>query len=87
MGSAAYHLCKVADGTALAAIEATPKVWDLAAAHLIVEEAGGMIQSVAGSPIFPLPAAPRDYGGVAWPTVAAAGPSIMEHLRSTLRPR
>ncbi|MCB0148782.1 MAG: inositol monophosphatase, partial [Caldilineaceae bacterium] len=30
-GSAAYHLCKVADGSALAGIEATPKVWDLAA--------------------------------------------------------
>ena len=28
LGSAAYHLAKVADGTALAAIEASPKIWD-----------------------------------------------------------
>ena len=40
LGSAAYHIAKVADGTALAVIEATPKVWDLAAALLILEEAG-----------------------------------------------
>ena len=87
MGSAAYHLCKVADGTALAAIETTPKVWDLAAAHLIVQEAGGVINSVGGASIFPLPAAARDYGAVAWQTVAAASPAIMEHLRTNLRGR
>ena len=85
MGSAAYHLCKVADGTALAAIETTPKVWDLAAAHLIVQEAGGVINSVGGAPIFPLPAAARDYGAVAWQTVAAASPAIMEHLCTNMR--
>lgn len=87
MGSAAYHLCKVADGTALAAIETTPKVWDLAAAHLIVQEAGGVIHTVSGAPIFPLPAATRDYGAVAWPTLAAASPAVMEHLRSHLQTR
>lgn len=85
MGSAAYHLCKVADGTALAAIETTPKVWDLAAAHLIVEEAGGVVQSVDGAAIFPLPQVVRDYGAVAWPTLAAANPTTLDHVRSHLR--
>ena len=87
MGSAAYHLCKVADGTALAAIETTPKVWDLAAAHLIVQEAGGVINSVGGAPIFPLPAVAGDYGALAWQTVAAASPTIMEHLCTAMRAR
>lgn len=87
MGSAAYHLCKVADGTALGAVENTPKVWDLAAAHLIVEEAGGLISDTGGAPIFPLPAVARDYGAIAWQTIAAASPALMAHVRTNLRPR
>ena len=63
LGSAAYHLCKVADGTALVGIEATPMVWDLAASVLIVTEAGGIVETALGAPIFPLPAARQDYLG------------------------
>jgi myo-inositol-1(or 4)-monophosphatase len=81
MGSAAYHLCKIADGSALAGIEATPKVWDLAAAYLILVEAGGLILTSAGTAIFPLPAEQRDYGSRAFTTFAAANHSIMAHLQ------
>lgn len=30
LGSAAYHLAKVADGTLLASVELNPKIWDVA---------------------------------------------------------
>lgn len=80
LGSAAYHLCKVADGTALAGIEATPKVWDLAAAYLVVVEAGGLVQTWSQTPIFPLAAISREYGGVSTPIFSAANASIMNHL-------
>ena len=80
MGSAAYHICKVADGTALAGIEASPKVWDLAAAWLIVKEAGGAIMAVSGEAIFPLPAERRDYRTRSFVTLTAANPAIMQHL-------
>jgi myo-inositol-1(or 4)-monophosphatase len=86
MGSAAYHLCKIADGTALAGIEATPKVWDLAAAYLILVEAGGSIVTASGETIFPLPAEKRDYRVRAYTTFAAGNASLLAHLqKSTTR--
>jgi myo-inositol-1(or 4)-monophosphatase len=84
LGSAAYHLCKVADGTALAGIEATPKVWDLAAAFLIVEEAGGVIVAADGDAIFPLTAERRDYKARSITTLYASNPAILQHLISAM---
>lgn len=46
-GSAALDLCNVAAGRADAFFEACLSPWDYAAASLIVEEAGGIISSVA----------------------------------------
>lgn len=80
MGSAAYHLCKVADGTAVAGIETTPKVWDLAAAYLIVAEAGGIVMAADETPIFPLDAVRRDYKARSITTVSAANTAILQHL-------
>lgn len=82
MGSAAYHLCKVADGSALAGIEMAPKVWDLAAAWLILVEAGGVIAAADGDTIFPLAAEARDYKSRSITTFAAANPALFEHLRT-----
>lgn len=87
MGSAAYHLCKVADGTALAGVETTPKVWDLAAAYLIVHEAGGVLVAADGEPIFPLAAELRDYKTRSVTTLCAANPAILQHLKSTMAVR
>ena len=72
MGSAAYHVCKVADGSALAGIEATPKVWDLAAAYLIVKEAGGLLTRSGGEAVFPLPARSLEYAKIISPIFVAA---------------
>lgn len=76
-GSAAYHLCKVADGTALAGVEATPKVWDFAAAWLIIVEAGGVITNWQQAPLFPLPPVSQEYGIEPTPVFVAANPTIM----------
>ena len=84
MGSAAYHLCKVADGTALAGVETTPKVWDLAAAYLIVYEAGGVLVAADGEPIFPLAAERRDYKTRSVTTLCAANSDILQHLKSAM---
>ena len=79
-GSAAYHLCKVADGAALAGIEATPKLWDFAAAWLIIVEAGGVMTDWQQRPLFPLPAVSQEYGALPTPVFAAANPAIMQQL-------
>jgi myo-inositol-1(or 4)-monophosphatase len=80
MGSAAYHLCKVADGTAVAGIETTPKVWDLAAAYLIVAEAGGIVVAADDTPIFPLAEVRRDYKERSITTLSAANTAMLQHL-------
>lgn len=87
LGSAAYSLCKVGDGTAVGCIEARPKVWDLAAAWLVVVEAGGVMTALDGRPIFPLPLQRIDYRSLPIPVLAAANPDLQAHLRSNLVPR
>ncbi len=77
----------MADGTGLACIEATPKVWDLAAAHLILTEAGGFAQDAQGKALFPLAAERRDYLGFPMPIFATANPLVRQHLLENVKPR
>jgi len=52
IGSLALRLCRVAEGRIDAAFAGgASKDWDLAAADLIVQEAGGRITSLAGEPL------------------------------------
>lgn len=75
MGSGAYTFCMVARGAALLGFDAAPKIWDLAAAWLLVEEAGGKIAAFEGSPPFPI--SPQDdYSTTNYPTLAAATPDV-----------
>jgi fructose-1,6-bisphosphatase/inositol monophosphatase family enzyme len=50
MGSTALHFALVARGAAIAAV-ASAKIWDIAAAALILSEAGGRVASLDGSPV------------------------------------
>ncbi len=50
MGSAALDLCFVACGRYDAYVERGLKPWDLSAAGLVVAEAGGRVEGIAGSP-------------------------------------
>jgi myo-inositol-1(or 4)-monophosphatase len=75
MGSGIYTFCMVARGAALLGFDAAPKIWDLAAAWLLVEEAGGIIAAFEGSPPFPI-SSKDDYGIVNYPTLAAATPDV-----------
>jgi myo-inositol-1(or 4)-monophosphatase len=81
-GGAAFHLCKIADGGVLAGIEATPKVWDIAAAAVILSEAGGVIERVDRLPIFPLSPQPCNYSEVQMPLLAAGNPTILQQVRA-----
>ena len=85
MGSAAYHIIAVANGSALAGIEATPKLWDIAAALLILSEAGGTYQQLDSSdPTFPLAPKQQNYERIAFPMLAAANQSIMREMEQSL---
>lgn len=86
LGSAAYNVCKVADGTALACSEATPKIWDLAAAGLVLAEAGGVLGGHHGETLLPLPAERLDYRDRPLPLLAARDAELLGRLRAAMRP-
>lgn len=71
LGSATYSFCMVARGAALLGFDVTPKIWDLAAAWLLVEEAGGTIAAFEGSTPFPVTTT-NDFSKIHYPTLAAA---------------
>lgn len=88
LGSAAYHLCKVAEGTALLSLEVTPKIWDLAGVAPILHEAGALLRSPQGESIFPVREAAVDYRQLSMPALAAANQAIYDYAapRITRRP-
>jgi myo-inositol-1(or 4)-monophosphatase len=70
-GVASYNLLMVACGAALGGVEATPKIWDIAAGWAIVQAAGGVFVSLEPQPIFPLRIG-EDYGSRPFPCLVAS---------------
>jgi myo-inositol-1(or 4)-monophosphatase len=78
--SIAFRLALVAEGAADAAVALTAKCdWDLAAADLIVWEAGGRVTDRAGQPL--IYNRPRPVQ----PTLVAAGPILHAEILALLR--
>jgi myo-inositol-1(or 4)-monophosphatase len=80
MGSTAYSYCMLARGSALLAFDAAPKIWDLSAVWLLVEEAGGSIQSFDGQQIFPIKTQ-IDYSTASFPVLAGASSNLLEKAK------
>ena len=76
LGSCAYSYCMVGRGSALLGFEATPKIWDLAAIWVLVQEAGGTISPFEGHAPFPI-AINLDYSMTNYPTLASATPELL----------
>jgi myo-inositol-1(or 4)-monophosphatase len=70
LGSAALEAVQVAAGVAHGAVTVNGKLWDCAAAAALILEAGGVITSLKGQPIFPFDLA--HYAGAKVPFLAAA---------------
>jgi myo-inositol-1(or 4)-monophosphatase len=85
MGSTALDLAIVAEGVAAASIAVIPKVWDVAAGILLVEEAGGFVTHLDETPLFPVPRGVQHEGRSA---ITAAGPdqTYVRNLASALLP-
>lgn len=86
LGSAAYSLCAVARGIALVSFEATPKIWDIAGGWLLVQEAGGSVETLDGSQPFPI-RLDQSYARQNFPTLAAANPSLLRQSHQQIVPR
>jgi myo-inositol-1(or 4)-monophosphatase len=86
LGSAAYTFCMLARGTALIGLEIAPKIWDIAGAWLLVQEAGGCIQPLEGSAPFPI-GVEIAYNRANFPTLGTATPELIEFARAKISPK
>jgi myo-inositol-1(or 4)-monophosphatase len=68
LGVATYNFLAVAAGASLGGVEATPKIWDLAAVWAIIHGAGGVWISLRDEPTFPAVVG-RNYGSYAMPSL------------------
>jgi myo-inositol-1(or 4)-monophosphatase len=75
LGVASYNFLMVATGATLGGVEATPKVWDLAGAWVIVQAAGGTWSSLKSEP-FPLSSG-EDYRDRSFPTLVVSRPELL----------
>jgi myo-inositol-1(or 4)-monophosphatase len=79
LGVATYNFLAVASGASLGGVEATPKIWDLAAVWAIVHGAGGVWVSLRDEPTFPAVVG-RDYGAYAMPSLIVSQPGLVDVL-------
>jgi myo-inositol-1(or 4)-monophosphatase len=87
LGSAAFHIIKVADGTALASLDTTPRLWDLAAPLLILTEAGGVYTPLGDETPFPVAPSSTDYRDLSFPILCAANAPLLAATRATVQRR
>ncbi|MDJ0718228.1 MAG: inositol monophosphatase family protein [Prochloraceae cyanobacterium] len=71
IGVASYNILLVACGAALGGVEATPKIWDIAAVWAILQAAGGVFVSLEPEPVFPLTKG-KNYGERPFPCLVAS---------------
>ncbi|NJL84644.1 MAG: inositol monophosphatase [Chloroflexaceae bacterium] len=69
VGVASYNILLVAAGAAIGGVEASPKLWDIAAAYVILQAAGGVYVPLEPGPVFPLPLG-KDYSHRPFPCLA-----------------
>ena len=82
LGSAALEAIQVAAGVAHGAVTVNGKLWDVAAPAAVVLEAGGVVTTFAGEPVFPFDL--RNYAGAKVPFLAAgpaAHPELVRQMR------
>ena len=85
-GCAAYNFCIPSRGIALLACEARAKIWDIAAAWLILLEAGGFIEMLDGKAPFPIQPG-TDYRKQNYAVLAAITPQLLSQGREWLQPK
>ena len=79
LGVASYNFLTVATGAVLGAVEATPKVWDIAGAWVILQAAGGTWISLKSEP-FPLVVG-EDYGAKSLPTLVVSRQELINGFK------
>ncbi|HEY9651544.1 MAG TPA: inositol monophosphatase family protein, partial [Coleofasciculaceae cyanobacterium] len=81
LGVASYNFLTIASGAALGGMEATPKIWDIAGAWVIVQAAGAAWVPLNSEVIFPLTVG-ENYGTKKYPTLVAATAELVPQFKS-----
>lgn len=84
-GVTSYDLISVACGATLGAIEASPKIWDIAGAYPILMGAGGCFLHLSPDSAFPLIPG-KDYGSVGFPSLALAHENLIPIFKPLVAP-
>lgn len=84
LGVATYNLLTIAAGIALGGVEATPKIWDIAAVWAIVQAAGGVWVPLESHPIFPLQPG-KDYSHRPYPTLVVSRGDLVPVFQPLVR--
>lgn len=85
MGSTALDMAFVAEGVAAASVAVIPHVWDIAAASLLVREAGGVVVTFDGDELLPLRVG-EDHAGMHAPTATGVDAHAVRLLAKRLLP-
>lgn len=84
LGVATYNLLTIAAGAVLGGVEATPKVWDIAAVWAIVQAAGATWVPLEPGPIFPLTVG-QNYKNRPFPTLVVSRPDLVSVFEPLVR--
>jgi myo-inositol-1(or 4)-monophosphatase len=84
LGVASYNFLTIASGAALGGTEATPKIWDIAGAWVIVQAAGGVWVPLDSEAIFPLKVG-ENYGARSLPTLVASSPELVQGFQPLVK--
>ncbi|MBF2089089.1 MAG: inositol monophosphatase family protein [Synechococcales cyanobacterium K44_A2020_017] len=79
LGVATYNVLTVATGTALGGVEATPKIWDIAAVWAIAQAAGASWIPLDRQSPFPLQVG-QNYSRRPYPTLVASRAALVERF-------
>jgi myo-inositol-1(or 4)-monophosphatase len=85
LGVATYNLLTVATGATLAAVEATPKVWDIAAVWVILQAAGAQWIPLQDKQIFPLQPN-QNYGDRSFPSLVIGQKNFLPTFLNLVQP-
>ncbi|MEO1635719.1 MAG: inositol monophosphatase family protein [Cyanobacteria bacterium J06631_9] len=83
LGVATYNILTVASGVSLGAVEATPKIWDIAAVWVIIHATDASWINLSGQAAFPLEVG-KDYSVHPFPTLVTR-PDLVEKFEPLVK--
>ncbi|MCL2932569.1 MAG: inositol monophosphatase family protein [Trichodesmium sp. MAG_R03] len=79
LGMASYNFLLVASGASIGGVEATPRIWDIAASWVIAKAAGAIWLPLGSEDIFPLKIG-QDYLSYPFPTLVLGNKELVSYF-------